>query len=116
MTSKGTILAVIIGVTILTGIMLVGNYILSADGTAVPPEAWTLAGVGLGGLVGILASTRSTPEAAAPVEVVNTKADPVNVEDSTAKRAAASTGFAVGGPVTPSGYAIGDTVLGRREG
>ncbi len=83
MTSKGTIFAVIIGVTILTGIMLVGNYILSADGTAVPPEAWTLAGVGLGGLVGILASTRSEPDAgapAAPVEVVNTKADPVNVE------------------------------------
>lgn len=82
MTSKTTILAVVIGVTILTGIMLVGNYILEASSITVPAQAWTLAGVGLGGLVGILASTRSGPDVPpppAPVEVVNPPAAPVPV-------------------------------------
>jgi uncharacterized membrane protein len=65
MTSKTTILAVVIGLAVFALASLAGAVTLIAMNQQVPGEVWTLAGTALGGLTGLLASTRSEPTAGA---------------------------------------------------
>lgn len=76
MTSKTTVLAVVVGLIVLGLVMTVGAFCLMMTDRAVPGEMWTVLGAVLGGLTGMLVSTRSTvgegeidPTAAKPLQV-----------------------------------------------
>lgn len=60
MTSRTTVLAVVVGLAVFALAALTGAVILIAIDKPVPGEVWALAGTALGGLTGLLASTRST--------------------------------------------------------
>jgi hypothetical protein len=49
---------------IFAGVAVICGTVLSATGHAVPPELWTLAGVGVGGGAGVAIPT--TPKASVP--------------------------------------------------
>ena len=63
---RSVVLAVVYLVGAATIVLGGGALALVALGRAVPGEVWTLAGTALGGLVGMLVSTRSAPAPAAP--------------------------------------------------
>jgi len=60
MTSKTTVLAVVIGLTLFSLFGLVGAIVLVAIKKDVPEPLWTLVGASVGALASLLASTRST--------------------------------------------------------
>lgn len=60
MTSRTTVLAVVIGLAVFALAALAGAVVLIVTDHDVPGEMWALAGTALGGLTGLLASTRST--------------------------------------------------------
>lgn len=60
MTSRTTVLAVVIGLAIFALAALGGAVTLIAINKPVPGEMWALAGTAVGALAGVLASTRST--------------------------------------------------------
>ena len=60
MTSKTTVMAVVIGLAVFALASLAGAVILAALDKPVPGELWTLSATAVGALAGVLASTRST--------------------------------------------------------
>ena len=97
MTSKTTVLAVVVFIGLIALALIAGAVVLIALDKGVPDPLWTLAGGALGGLTALLASTRSTlsdkdveptlvagmvpiaPVALAPVVVENAPSGPVAV-------------------------------------
>ncbi len=61
MTSKGTVFAVVCGLIAIVIAMAVGAFLLLMTDRSVPGEVWTVLGTALGGLTGLLASTRTEP-------------------------------------------------------
>lgn len=60
MTSRLTVLAVVIGLAVFSLAALAGAVLLIALGKQAPDQLWTLVGVAVGALGSVLASTRST--------------------------------------------------------
>lgn len=81
MTSKSTVLAVVVLLGLVALVSLGGAIFLVGIDKAVPDGIWTLGAGAAGALGALLARTGSE---AAPVQVVNPPSDPVPVEDPSA--------------------------------
>lgn len=83
MTSRSTILAVVVALGLIAVLGLLGTVYLVNGGKDASNIAIVagLAGTATGALAGVLASTRSEPMQPMPVNVINPPADPVNVEE-----------------------------------
>lgn len=79
MTSKTTVLFVVIGLGLFAIGSLAGAVVLVALDKSVPDQLWTLAGVAVGALGSVLASTRSTlgPNDSEPSTVTLSSPTPV---------------------------------------
>lgn len=80
MTDRKTVLAVVILLGLLGIVCVGGAIVLAAFDKSIPDGIWTIGAGSAGALGAVLASTRTTPDAPAQVQVMNRPNDPVPVD------------------------------------